>query len=186
MSRSGTYVVIASLIWLMIDEAIAAHRTMGLQFLGMFMSLCFLGVILFSFVRMFTEWRQRSWRAAVPFATCAITVVLFIPLGRLVSRAVFAWALPSYEAIVQQVESGGILVTNEFVEIPQTEKARLVYEVRGKRDANKVVKIMFFTEEGFPALHSGYLYSSSGEAGSEIESRWVASKLRDHWFFISN
>jgi len=188
MSRAGKFVVVASVIWLFANEAIAAHRTTALVFLGMFMSLCFLGVAVFGLVLAISEWRQRRWRAVLPLVACVLAVVVFIPLGRMISRAMFDWALPTYEAVVRQIESGGIPASSEFSELPQAEhQARLAYGVFAQKDSNGVVSVIFFTESGFPALHSGFLYSSSGEPGEGIESRWpTVEKIRTNWFYISN
>src|SRR5207244_13650063 len=96
-----------------------------------------------------------------------------IPIGRLVSHAVFAWSLPSYERVVQQIESGSIPVSAEFAKIRQAEReARLAYGVFAGKDTNGILTVVFFTESGFPALHSGYMYRSSGEMSSGLESRW--------------
>jgi hypothetical protein len=188
MSRAGKFVVVASVIWLVANEAIAAHRTSISVLLGVFSSLCFLGVIVFSLVLSFTDWQQRRWRALLPLAACVVAIAIFLPLGRLITDAVFDWSLPSYEAIVQQVESGSIPTSVEFSEMPQAERqARLAYGVFAQKDTNGVVRVMFFTESGFPALHSGYLYTSSGEPGSGVESRWpTVHKVRNKWFYISN
>ena len=188
MSRAGKFVVVASVVWLVASEAIAAHRTTALVFLGMFIDLCFLGVAVFGLVHAISEWRQRRWRAVLPLATCGLAAAVFIPLGRMISRAMFDWALPSYEAVVRQVESGVIPASSEFSELPQAEQqVRLAYGVFAQKDSNRVVRVIFFTESGLPALHSGYLYSSSGEPGLGIESRWpTVEKIRNNWFYISN
>ena len=188
MSRHGKLVVVASVIWLIASEMVTAHRASSLVLLDLFISLCFFGVIIFSFVLSFADWRQRRWRALLPLAVCVFAVAIFIPLGRLISYAIFDWSLVSYEAIVRQVESGSIPTSAEFSKIPQADRqARLAYGVFAQKDTNGVVRVMFFTESGFPALHSGYLYSSSGEPGSGVESRWpIVRKVKDKWFYISN
>jgi hypothetical protein len=188
MSRAGKFVVVASVVWLLASEAIAAHRTTALVFLGMFIDLCFLGVAVFGLVHAISEWRQRRWRAVLPLAACGLAVAVSVPCGRMISRAMFDWALPSYEAVVRQVESGVIPASSEFSELPQAEQqVRLAYGVFAQKDSNRVVRVIFFTESGFPALHSGYLYSSSGEPGLGIESRWpTVEKIRNNWFYISN
>ena len=188
MSRAGKFVVVGSAVWLVASEAYAAHRTPLGQLLDIFISLCYLAVVVLAVVLVFTGWRQRRWRAMIPLAACVIAAVAFIPLGRLVSSALFAWSLPSYETIVRQMESGTIPVSTEFSEVRQAEPgARLARGVFAGKDTNGVLTVIFFTEAGFPALHSGYLYRSSGELGSGLESRWpINEKVRSNWFYISN
>jgi len=188
MSRSGKFVVVASVVWLAATEAIAAHRTTGLVFLGILISLGFLAVTVLGLVRAFTEWRQRRWRAILPLAACVLAVLIFMPLERLITHAVFDWSLPSYEAVVRRVESGSIPSSAKTSDITQAAReARLAYGVFAQKDPNGVVTVMFFTESGFPALHSGYMYSSSGEPASGFESRWpTVEKVKSNWFYISN
>jgi len=188
MSRAGKFVVLASVVWLAAAETIAAHRTTGLVFLGLLISLCFLAVTVLGLVRAFTEWRQRRWRAVLPLAACVFAVSIFMPLGRLITHAVFDWSFPSYEAVVRRVESGSIPSSTEVSDITQAARgARLAYRVLAQKGTNGVVMVMFFTESGFPALHSGYMYSSSGEPVSGFESRWpTVEKVKSNWFYISN
>jgi ABC-type transport system involved in multi-copper enzyme maturation permease subunit len=151
-------------------------------------SIAFLGITIYSLQLVFNERRARGWKAALPFAVCVLMIVIFIPLGTLVSTAVFAYSLPSYEAIVRKVESGSIEVHEHFETIPQaTQKARLTYRVDAKKDASGVVRVIFWTEFGFPTFHSGYLYSSSGKLDSDLKSRWpITEQVRSNWFYISN
>jgi hypothetical protein len=188
MARDGKLMVVASVIWLFAQEAIAAHRTSLGLLLGLLLSFCFLLVAILAVVRVFTEWRERRWRAAIPLAVCVFAVIIFIPLGRLVSRAVFAWSLPSYERIVRRIESGSIPVPAQFGEVREAkQEARLAYAVFAGKDTNGVLTVIFFTEKGFPALHSGYLYTSSGELGLGLQSRLpIREKVRSKWFYVSN
>ena len=188
MSRAGKYVVIASVILLASNEAITAHRTDLGVLLGLLLSLIWFSVSIFSAVLVFIDWRERRWRALLPLAACVFTMVIFGPLARLITPVVFAWSLPSYEAIVRQVESGAIPVSTEFSEIPQAQRqARLAQSVDAQKDADGVVRVIFWTESGFPALHSGYLYSSSGEPGAGMGAGWsIRETVRSNWFSISN
>jgi hypothetical protein len=188
MSRAGKFVIIASAMWLIASELYAAHRTNAGGLLDIVISLCFFGVVIYAVVLVFAEWRKRRWRAMIPLAACVLSVVVFIPLGRLVSRAVFAWSLLSYEGVVQQIEFGSIPVSGEYAEIRGAEReARLAYGVFADKDTNGVLTVMFFTESGFPALHGGYIYRSSGELSAELESRWpIREKVRSKWFYFSN
>ncbi|MDB6065213.1 MAG: hypothetical protein JWR26_1421 [Pedosphaera sp.] len=65
--------------------------------------------------------------------------------------------------------------------------APLAYGVFARRATNGAVIVLFFTESGFPALHSGYLYCSTGKPDSADESKWpIIEKMRNNWFFFSN
>ena len=111
-------------------------------------------------------------------------------MGRTVHQALFAWALPSYEQVVGEIQAGRIVVTEKFDRIPEAEaRARLAYAVFAQRQPDGTLLVEFLTESGFPVKHSGYLYSSSGtiEKGASIDSRWpIKRKVREHWFYISD
>ena len=109
---------------------------------------------------------------------------------RVIRHVIFVRSLPSYEAIVQQMESGRILVSTNFNPVPQAVPlAPLTYVVLAQRDTNGVLAVAFMTESGFPVMHSGYLYVSSGiiEPGSTEDSLWpIRKEERPRWFFISD
>ncbi len=93
-----------------------AHRTSNGVLLGLLLSLFWFCVSLYGVVLVFIEWRQRRWRALLPLTACVATMAIFGPLARLITPVLFAWSLPSYEAIVRQVESGTIPLSIEFCE----------------------------------------------------------------------
>lgn len=171
MSRGGKFVTGAAVVCFVADEAITAHRTGGLMLLGLAVTLVFLAATILGFGLAFAEWRELRWRAVLPVATCIFLISIHNPLGRLISRAVFSWSLPSYEAVVRRVESGSIPAHAEISDItPQAREARLACTVFARKDTNGMVSVMFMTQSGFPALHSGYMYCSSGQPCQGIES----------------
>ena len=166
-----------------------AHRTPFLQLITCPLLLGFLVLICVSIVRIFTGWKTRGMRALIPFAVCIAAVVAMGVAGRIVRRAVFAWALPSYEQVVSDIQSGRINVSDQFDRIPEAEKtARLAYRVFAQRGANGSLFVEILTESGFPVKHSGYLYCSSGEIDdSFLRSRWpITSRMREKWFYVSD
>ena len=190
MSRFGKFVVFVSAVWCIGAVALFTRRTPLLQLLSLPLALLFFAAIVVSLGCVFFEWRQHRWRSIVPLASCVIAAFLSGMLVRTARHFVFAWALPSYEVVVHQMESGSILVSTNFANIPRAEaEARLAYRVFAQRDTNGVLVVEFDTESGFPVKHSGYLYSSSGviEPGSRMDSRWpIRQELRSRWFYISD
>jgi hypothetical protein len=184
MSHVRKIIVAIALIWCVCATASAAHRTTAGVLLGLFLAAGLLFAIVAAIACAFADWRRRRWRSLLPLGVCVIS--LFVPwmLVPPIRHALFVWSLPSYEAIVQRIESGSIPLTAGDGRIVQAEPgARLTYRVVAQRATNGALTVIFFTEEGFPALHSGYLYSSSGDPGS----RWpIVEQVRSNWFFISN
>jgi hypothetical protein len=117
-------------------------------------------------------------------------IIATVVVGRVVKQALFAWALPSYQQVVSDIQSGRIATPEKFGRIPEAESvARLTYAVLAEQQANGALAVEFLTESGFPVKHSGYLYTSSDiiEKGTRVDSRWpIRRKLREHWFYISD
>lgn len=169
--------------------AFAAHKTTLMQFLSLLIMLALVVIFCVSVVRIFTRWRERRWRALIPLGACISAVLGAMIVGRMARAAIFAWALPSYEHVVSDIESGRISVSDQFNRNPAAERtARLAYAVFAQRKSNGSLFVEFLTEGGFPVKHSGYLYSSSDHLDdSFIKSRWpIASHLREHWFYVSD
>jgi hypothetical protein len=189
MSRRGKIVVAVSVIWIFAGTAYWAHRRGLLQLLSLPLFLGMLAAIPLSFIWIFRDWRQHRWLAALPFMVCILSFVGSFQMAMSVRDRLFDWALPSYEMVVQQMQAGRFIVTTNWSQIPGAEaQARLAYEVYAQKDTNGVFTVEFLTEGGFPARHSGYLYSSSGviEPGSLPFARWPPIKLRPKWFYVSH
>jgi ABC-type xylose transport system permease subunit len=137
----------------------------------------------------FTEWRQRHWRSAIPLAVCIVAFYVSTILARTTVHLLFVWALPSYEAVVHKIESGSITipVSTEFQLVPHAEReARLAHAIIAKRDSKGVLTVVFWTEGSF-VRHFGYMYKSSGviEPDSKRENWQIERKVRSGWFLIS-
>jgi hypothetical protein len=191
MSRLGKIVVGASLIWFVLFTVYAAHRrSIILQLLGLPATLCFLAAVVISIFCIFSEWRRRRWLALLPFAVCVLSVVLSSAIVRTIRHAIFVRSLPSYEAVVRQMESGSIPVSTNLSLVPQAVPlAHLAYAVLAEKGSGGVLTVEILTEGGFPVKHSGYLYVSSGvvKPGSMEDSRWsIRNEERPKWFYISD
>ena len=190
MSRDGKRIIFICIVWLVGSIACLTRRNDVSVLLGFLLALFFAAAFFFSLVCIFREWRQRRWYSMTPLAIWTVTLAgSFLLIGQ-AERLLFAWSLPSYEAIVRQIEDGTIPVTNETGRILEADhKARLTYGVFAARDASGVLSVEFITELGFPVKHSGYLYVSSGaiEQVSRSDSRWpIRKKVRDKWYFVSD
>jgi hypothetical protein len=190
MSGPGKFAVAVSVVWCVGFTVIYARLTPLLGLLSLPLGGVFFLAILVSMVCVFTEWRRRRWRSMLPFVVCVTAFFLERELVRVAHDILFAWSLPSYEAVVNQMESGRIPVSVGFSRIPQAEpQARLVWRVYAEKGPNGALMVEFDTERGFPVLHGGLLYSSSGaiEPGSRMDSRWPRRRqTRIRWFFVSN
>ena len=190
MSRLGKFVLVVAVIWFVGYTAYFSHRTNLTQLLTLPLIPCLLAAVVASVVCIFREWRERRWFALLPFAVCVLSVVLSRMVTNQIRHAIFSWSLPSYEAVVHQMESGSIPVPTNLDRIQQAEsQARWVYTVLAQKDNNGVLTVAFLSEAGFPVKHSGYLYCSSGviTPGSVIDSRWpIRHEERPKWFYISD
>ena len=190
MSRLGKFVVVVAVIWCIGSTVYFSHRTNLSQLLTLPLGLCFLIAVIISIVCAFSDWRQRLWLSLLPFVACILSVVVSGAIVPPIRHAIFVRSLPSYEMVVQKMESGGIPVSTNLSPIPQAlPLAHLAYAVFAQKDTNGVLTVEFLTEGGFPVKHSGYLYISSGvvEPGSVACSRWpIRQEERPKWFYISD
>jgi uncharacterized membrane protein YvlD (DUF360 family) len=190
MSRLGKFVVVVAMIYLICATVFFSHRTLISQLLSLPAFSCFLVAGVISIICIFREWRQRRWFSLLPFASCVLAVVISGAVSQRIRHVIFIQSLPSYEAIVQQMESGSIVVPTKLSPIPQAVPlAHLAYAVLAQKDTNGVLMVEFLTEGGFPVKHSGYLYVSSGvvESDSMEDSRWpFRHEERPRWFYISD
>ncbi len=127
-------------------------------------------------------------RFRLSVALGAVILTCIFGCSRSDSRADFLSSLPRYERVVRSMDSGNLPIPAQFGKVQLApEDARLAQDVFAGRDTNGVLTVIFFTRSGFPALHSGYMYRSSGEAGADFKSRWPGlEKVTNKWFYISN
>jgi len=190
MSRLGKFVVVAAIIWFFGSTAYGSHRTNLLQILTFPLLLYFLAAVIISIACVFIDWRSRKWKSLFPLGACILSVLFSDIATKWIRHAIFITCLPSYEAVIRQMESGEIPVSTDLNPIPHAvSKARLAYAVRAQKDTNGVLTVEFLTESGFAVLHSGYLYCSSGTIAprSVEDSRWpIRREERPKWFYISD
>jgi hypothetical protein len=100
----------------------------------------------------------------------------------------FVRIMPRYATVVQQMETGQIVVLNTPTRVVLSGKeAELAYAVWADKATNGTLTVTFFVGGGFPVKHWGYLYRSSGENPPEewwIKSYWMGRRLNDKWFYI--
>ena len=188
MSRISKITIIIAGLWFVSAVAFVARPSGLAQLLSMVLTLGLLGFGLVSFIQVFTRWRREHWRSVIPMGACVLAVILAPEVGAMIQDISFRRALPHYESLIQQIESGNLPVSDELRSVPRT-KDISAYSVLAQRSTNGVLMVEFLTGRGFPVKHSGYLYSSSGaiERDSRIDSRWPKRRqVRPLWFRISD
>jgi hypothetical protein len=155
-----------------------------LQLLSIPLALWFLVGVVAAIAVLLTEWHRLRWRSLTPLGTCLGSFFLALPLVHLSRHLAFLWALPSYEAVVKQIETGAISVSPSGT-IIEGVQARMAFRILAARTVDGSLTVEFITELGFPVLHSGYLYSSKGSIDSD--PRWpIHEEVRKNWYFISD
>jgi hypothetical protein len=180
--------VTVAVLWSLSFVAFSGWQSLVTQLLSFLLSIGLLVFCAVSFVRIFTRWKRESWRSAIPFLVCVVAVFAAEVGGNSLRSFLFMRALPRYESVIREIETGTFPVKNgETVAIPRKEETG-AYAIFAYR-TNGVLAVEFLTGGGFPVKHSGYLYSSSGvvERGSIAQRRWPRrTKVRPLWFRISD
>ena len=183
----GKITILIAGLWFFAFAAFAARQTVVTQVFMTLLTLALLGFGSTTFVLFFARWSEDRWRGLVPVGICTIAVVLAPRVGAVIRESTFRRDLPSYNAVIRQMERGSIPVDAELRRIPQAEGAQ-AYVVLAQR-TSEGLNVEFITGGGFPVKHSGYLYCSSGEIerGSLIDSRWPKRReVMPMWFRISD
>jgi hypothetical protein len=163
----------------------------ALDFISIFLSFVFAGALLVSLIDIFHRWSRERWRSTRALTLSLVTIIAAWNLVPLVRHALFVWALPSYESVVRDVEAGRLQAADNFGPISYAvSRSKLTWQVWREKTPSGALMVEFDTECGFPVLHSGYLFSSSGkiEPGSRMASRWPYRKQlnKDGWFAVSD
>lgn len=191
MSRFGKFAIIVSVIWFIIFTAYESHRrSIILQLLGGAVAFFFVAAVVAAVICIFTDWRKRRWLSFLPLAVCVLSMVLSWELTGAIRQIIFDHSLPGYEAVVRQMKAGSIPLSTNWNSVPQAVSlAPLAYAVLAHKDTNGILAVEFLTEAGFPVMHSGYLYISSGviKPGSTEDVQWpIKVQERPRWFYISD
>ena len=98
--------------------------------------------------------------------------------------------LPYFEKVVSDLEATTAVPPASFVQIPVREDAgHMAYAIFAQRLADGRLAVEFLTGGGFPVVHRGFLFLSSGgiEDFPEMASRWpLREPMRDRWLYIGD
>jgi len=176
--------------WAGADLAFGSAQTPERQFLSMLGLLAWLLAFLIGILCWRRDWRQVRYCALIAPLLCLGSCAGVTGIGTAVRRSQFERQLPRYQALVDQMEAGSIPVSlsSRAIALPESDRD-LAYGVLAQKDTNGLVTVEFMTGCGFPVIHSGYLYVSSGavQPGSVFDSRWpVKTPIKQKWFRISD
>jgi len=76
--------------WLVVLTLCYTYPTSELRTLALPLGLGFIAIFTVYFIRIFTDWRTRRWRAALPFTLCVVAYLLAHVLGRAMDHALHA------------------------------------------------------------------------------------------------
>jgi len=169
------------------------QRTNIKQLFSMATLLLVMMWLLASFVLGLVFFSREKFRAFIPALICLIGLpagfVAATALGSAIRDSRFQRNLPRYTEVVQLIETGIIKPTtsDDLLKLP-TQYADLAWVAISKTNSAGMV-IEFLNEEGFPVKHSGFLYVSSGNIQSDMDTfeRWpIHSRINTNWFRISD
>ncbi|MEZ4591901.1 MAG: hypothetical protein R3D55_12290 [Chloroflexota bacterium] len=130
-----------------------------------------------------------KWAALPLFINVGtLMIVQLVPFTQLWEAARFHWRVGQYENVVQLVE-GGQLVVSENGTILLPEEYRVLSPVDGRiavETSGGITSIFFFTEQKGPLAFAGYLYRSdmNPPQQGEFMGRWqYVLPKQDHWYY---
>ncbi len=166
----------------------------GLQFVGTFLALALLGLLLGAFVFGIVEACSHGLRAFIPALICLIGLPVAVMGSAYLGHSIRDWRfkrnLPRYMEIARMVERGEIRTRSSFYTIALPDGyADLAEVVHARTNSAGRADIAFIIGGGFPAKHSGYFYFGSGTNGAapKLTDSWpYCSEIAPAWFRISN
>ncbi len=190
MSRFAKFAFAVAAIWFVVATVFLSHRTTAMQLMAIAVfPVYFVGGGI-SLVCMIYERSARTGRSFLPFVAFISALVLPFEIARPIRHLIFIYCLPSCEAVIHQMETGSIRISDVLNPVPEAvPQVRLAYAVLAQRDEDGVLTVEFITEGGFPVKHGGYLYCSSGVIAphSVARERWpLCRELRPKWFVIAD
>jgi hypothetical protein len=170
-----------------VTVAYGVHRNSDMQLVALAMYGFFTLFTIYNIIYALQQQKKQHWLCVLPLSFCICAIVLDGPLTNIARDIVESWALPKYEKIVEEIQSGKIPIsTNDDNLIPpKTYSAPLVYDLFAKKSEDQNLVVEFMTEGGFPALHAGYMFSASDEVSPIIHHWPEYTKIKKNWFFVS-
>lgn len=192
--RKLKYICLATVVLhLVVTIYFCEQRTPGKQLLSMAVT-GFAGIVsLISLINGFSLYFREKLKAFVPALICIIglpaSMLIGSHLGGVIQSDRFQKNLPRYEAVVELIEKGELTTNSQssLIRLPD-QYGDLAWATMAKSSGTNVV-IEFMTEGGFPVIHSGYLFISSGNIQNDPDSvqRWpYHSRVNSNWFRISD
>ena len=171
----------------------ASRATTGRQFISLAF-LVGLGLLaLTATVMGFDHWRTKRWSGLRPLGLALVGLLIAYGsahAGTWVRELRFDRAKPAFEAVVARLERGELpLGRHRPAESVSPELGRCCSQIQAWRDSADQLVVEFWTDEGWPAKHSGYLYyaGDSVRSGSQVARRWYRGRRVDsHWYHVAN
>jgi len=189
MSTVAKVVIPVVSIWCVALVAYNAHASDATRLLleiasPFFLAAAFLAIV--PIIRAENGRRRIPLRAFVPLASVVLLpVASFFTIGP-IHNALFEWSFPTYEALIHRIETNGIVVSTNAVQIPwEQAAARLCENVRAERTSNILVVEFDTDAQGFPAHSVGYIYSYGDSIPSaSFAGQRIAGPIQPHWYYF--
>jgi hypothetical protein len=122
----------------------------------------------------FRAWRTDGFRSFIPLAACIAAWYGSFPAGAYLRSRLFEHNLPRFEAIIADINKSPPPADGTPISVPiaDSDKWKIIH-LRAER-MNGALIVEFGTEHGFPVMHSGWVYSSSGvlPTDAQFHYRW--------------
>jgi hypothetical protein len=186
----ATVVAVLCALYCGADVAFAVKQTPERQFAGMLALTGWVFALVLAIVCLGSHWSSLRYRTVVPLLLCLGSCAGTPSLARAARAVQFEQRFTRFQSLIARMEAGAVPVSAEPQAISLPDEDRdLAYRVTAQRDSNGVLIVECLTGGGFPVVHSGLLYSSSGkvEPGSLFASRWpICVQVKPKWFRVAD
>jgi hypothetical protein len=188
--KRSLFVVMMAAIYFVALSTFKAHQSPWGQAILFFLTPAYAVCFAMSVIEPLRGWRAYKLHAFIPIVACALAWYGSNPVGSFLQSWLFIQNLPHFQAIVDGVQPETLPADGEVKAIPISNVDQSsIQRIFAHQAAGGTVVVEFGTENGFPAKHSGYVYSSSGilPGDPKFRYRWpYAEEVRPKWFRVSN
>jgi hypothetical protein len=179
-----SYIILLLGIALWIDKLLW-DNTGNVLFLNMrsIILMAYGTVTILSLIEGIIKWKIMNWKGLLPLILSILIILFIYSASVYINKRRFDHNFQDYNQIVEQIQSGKIIITPERTYIPKSESFP-AYEITAYKLGDNKIMVKF---EVFHRRDSfGYVYISQGKINEKLYSIKIIRQLRPNWYSYSD